>query len=267
MNNNALRHSVSQWSIFKTMLLMDVVQLRAIFWAKVIDRFMWVATVILVAGYLLPQLGIDASFGQMMLAGLMVSVGLIEAYSSIAMIVSDLDGNRSFTYFFTLPIPAYLVFVRLMVYFGLFFSALGLILFPMANFLLPQPIAYSSINWVRALLMMLISNFFNGALIVWSASFIHDMRRLGQVWSRLLQPLWFFGGFQFTWAVLHKKFYWLSYVALANPVMLATEGMRSAILGPDGFLPFWPTAATLALMTGVLLTHAIVRYKKYLDLV
>ena len=31
----------------------------------------------------------------------------------------------------------------------------------------------------------------------------------------------------------------LSYVCLLNPVMYAMEGIRSAVLGSEGYLPFW----------------------------
>lgn len=253
--------------VFMIMLRIDWVQLRGILVSKIIDRFVWTMSLMLVAAYLLPSFGMSAEFGKFLLVGLTASLGIIEAYSVIALIISDLDGDRVITYYLTLPIPPALVFIRILVYYGLYFSALNIILFPLCNIFLPEPIMYSQISWIRAIPMVFVANFFHGAMILWAASFVKDMRGLGQIWSRILHPLWFFGGFQFSWSVVYQKSFFYAMLALCNPLLYATEGLRAAVFGQQGYLPFWICATILTSCIIGMTAHAIARFKKRLDLV
>ncbi len=257
----------SSWSVFKVMLRVDLEQARGTVVSKIIDRFVWVASFMLISAYLLPSFGMSADFGKFMLVGLIVSLGIIEAYSVIALMIADLDGDKVITYFLTLPISPALVFIRMLVYYGLYFTFLSVLLFPVCNLLLPESIAYSTIHWPKCILMLFLSNFLYAAIILWAASFVRDMRMLSQVWSRLLHPLWFLGGFQFKWAALYQKSAALGYLALCNPIIHITEGMRGAVFGPAGYLPYWLTAITLVVFIVCMTTHAIIRFKKRLDLV
>lgn len=255
------------WSVFKTMLLVDFEQARGTFVGKLIDRFAWMMSSVLVAAYLWPVMGMTTEFGKIILAGVLASIGVIEAYSIIALIIADLEGDRAISYYLTLPIPPALVFIRMLVYNALFFTAVCLVLFPACNLFLPAPIAYSMVHWPKFIVTLLCTNFFHGALILWAATCVADMRMLGKVWSRLLHPLWFFGGFQFTWLAACKKSVWLGYLVLLNPLMHASEGMRSALIGGDGYLPFWVSTSVLVGATVLMMMHAIARFKRRLDVV
>lgn len=264
INTKTLKQSLHG---LKIMLRADFEQARGTFAAKLIDRFIWMMTLMLVAAYLLPIMGMSSSFGKLMLAGLIPSIGIIDSYSAIALLVSDLDGDRVITYYLTLPIPASLVFIRLLIYNALFFTGLCLVLFPICNIFLPEPIAYSSIHWAKFLSILLLTNFLHGAIILWATTYVSDMRMLGKIWSRLLHPLWFLGGFQFTWTAVNQKSSILSYVMLCNPIVYATEGVRGALLAGTPFLSFWLCASALSIITVGLTAHALARFKKRLDLV
>jgi ABC-2 type transport system permease protein len=255
------------WHVFKTMLRIDLVQIRGTLVSKIIDRFVWTMSLMLVAAYLLPSFGMSTDFGKFLLVGLTASLGIIEAYSVIAQLIADLDGDRVITYYLTLPIPPALVFIRILVYYGLYFSVLNVLLFPMCNVFLPEPIAYASISWGRTIFMVLLANFFHAAMILWATTFIKDIRGLGQIWSRVLHPLWFFGGFQFTWAVVYEKSFFYACLALCNPLLYATEGLRAAVFGQAGYLPYWISASVLSCCIVVMTAHAIARFKRRLDLV
>lgn len=255
------------WLMFKTMLLVDLEQARGTFIGKLIDRFVWAMSLVLVPAYLLPVLGMTNEFGKLVLAGVIVSIGIIETYSVVALIISDLEGDRAISYYLTLPIPPALVFLRIVVYQALFFTAICLLLYSPCNACLPEPIAYGAVHWPKFIAILLCTNFFHGALIVWSATYVADMRMLGKIWSRVLHPMWFFGGFQFTWAMMSKKSVWLGYVVLLNPVIHATEGMRSALLGGEGYVPFWVCITTLLGAAVIMSMHGIARWKKRLDVV
>lgn len=255
------------WHMFRTMLRVDFEQARGTFSAKLVDRFIWVMSLILVAAYLLPSMGISSEYGKILLAGALAGLGIIESYSSIALIVADLSGDYVLSYYLTLPVSATLIFMRMLVYNALFFSVACFLLFPLCNIWLPEPIAYGSIHWPKFVAMLLLTNFFHGAVILWGATFVQDMRMLGKVWSRILHPLWFFGGFQFTWATAAKKSPFLGYLVLLNPLMHATDGLRSAVLQDGDYLPFWVMATFLFLATVFATWHGITRFKRRLDLV
>jgi len=267
MNKLSTKALFSYWTVFKTMLRIDFEQARETFVSKMIDRFVWVFSSTVVAAYLLQSFGMTAEFGKFMLVGLIVSVGVMDAYSAIALMVADLDGDKVISYYLTLPIPPSFVFIRILVYYGLYPTTLGIFLFPICNFFLPEPIAYASINWPKSLLMIILINFFHASLTLWAATLVQDMRMLAQIWSRLLHPLWFLGGYQFTWASLCEKSPFLGKVALLNPLVHCFEGMRGAVLGGKEFLPFWVTASMLIFFIIVMTAHAIARFKKRLDLV
>ena len=43
----------------------------------------------------------------------------------------------------------------------------------------------------------------------------------GNVWSRFIFPLWFMGGFQFSWAVVNNFLHHFAYVLLCNPILFS----------------------------------------------
>ncbi len=266
MTNLSKKNIRQSWHVFKMMLVSDAQQAKALLLGKIIDRFIWVTSFIIVASYLLPAFGVASSFGKFMLGGLLASVGMMEAYHNIVLLVSDIQGDFVLSYYLTLPVPATLVFLRLLVYNGLFLFVQGVVIFPLANLFLPEPFSYASIHWGKFFLVFLTSNFFYSAIVLWSASFIQDMRMLGKVWARLLHPLWLLGGFQFCWSAVHAYSPKWSYLAACNPVLHATEGLRVAMLGQNGFLPFWNSVIALVCFTFALTTHAIMRFKKRLDI-
>lgn len=253
--------------MFKTMLRVDFEQARGTFFAKLVDRFVWVISLILVGGYLLPSMGITSDYGKMLLAAALAGLGMLESYSCIAQIVADLGGDYVLSYYLTLPVSATTIFLRILVYNALFFSAACFLLFPICNIWLPEPIAYGNIHWPKFVTMIFLSNFFHGAVILWGATFVQDMRMLGKIWSRLLHPLWFLGGLQFTWATLAKKSPLLGYLILLNPLIHATDGLRSAVLQNEEYLPFWIMASFLFVATVLAAWHGIRRFKRKLDLV
>jgi ABC-type polysaccharide/polyol phosphate export permease len=84
---------------------------------------------------------------------------------------------------------------------------------------------------------------------------------------RFVFPLWYLGAFQFSWAILYRIFPLGGILNLINPMVYVQESMRSALLGAEGYLPFWVSAGMLFFFIILFLWWGIVRLKKRLDFV
>lgn len=255
------------WSIIKSMFKVDFLLFKKKFFGRIIDRLIWTGSYILIVSYLLPAFGVGKVFGPFMLAGIVASIGLLETYSGIAEMLFDLEAGHSLAYYLTLPIPPQLVFIRLVLYYGLHYAALSAVVLPFGNLLLKDPISYKAIMWSKFLVIFILINLFHGALVVFVTALTRDIKSLSNVWSRVLHPLWFFGGFQFSWAVLYKVCPWGAYTALLNPVIYTMEGIRNALLGTPDTIPFWSCVLVLTLTIILLTFFAVRRFQRRLDFV
>jgi ABC-type multidrug transport system permease subunit len=84
---------------------------------------------------------------------------------------------------------------------------------------------------------------------------------------RLIFPMWFLGGFQFSWLVLYKINPYLGWFSLLSPFTYANEASRSSILGPENFLSFWLCIAILGIGSIVLGYQGYVMVKRKVDLI
>ena len=82
---------------------------------------------------------------------------------------------------------------------------------------------------------------------------------------RFVYPLWFLGGFQYSWQVLYDFSPLFAYVSLLNPVLYVMEGTRAAILGQEGSLNFWLCILMLIFFTLLCGWHALKQLKRQLD--
>ena len=74
------------------------------------------------------------------------------------------------------------------------------------------------------------------------------MDKFDILWVRIVFPLWFLGGFEFSWNSVHLIAPKLSYLLLLNPIIYMTEGVRAALLGQDGMISFWICCLVLSVM-------------------
>ena len=84
---------------------------------------------------------------------------------------------------------------------------------------------------------------------------------------RLMFPLWFLGGFQFSWKALYNLNHYIGYLGLISPYTYAHEAARVAVLGQHDFLPFWFCIGVLVIGS---ITFGVLGYlgiKRSLDLV
>lgn len=258
---------LSYFYLFKELLFTDFAILRQVIVDQSVNLVIWVTANILVMGYLMPSFGLAESYGNFILAGLCGSAGLFGVFPSVVNLVNDFEGDRIIDYYMTLPLPSWLIFVRAMVFYAINFALIGLLVLPIGKLLLWNSFALSEVHFIKYIIIFVLTNLFYGTFTLWIASRVSNMIKIGNVWMRFVFPVWFFGGFQFSWYVLASKWPLFAYLNLLNPITYVMEGTRAAILGQPGYLPFWLCACMLIFFCIICGWHSIVRLKKRLDFI
>ena len=89
------------------------------FWANIIDALLFPASIVLVSSYILPHMGIENTYGSFILVGTMTSMCLFNAINKAQIMVADMEGTNSISYQLALPLPAWLLFIKIGIGFAL----------------------------------------------------------------------------------------------------------------------------------------------------
>ena len=187
------------WNTWKYLLLTDLHVFKGVIVDKLINLCIWVVTNIGIFTYVLPAFGLQQDYGPFLFAGLCASAGLFEVFPSVAALVSDIKGNQVLLYQCTLPIPSSLVLLRVIAYNAIGACMLGLFVLPIGSLILWNQFSLSSINWLQLLLILPLMSLFFGSYTLFIVSRVNNMEKIGNTWMRFVYPLWFMGGFQFSW--------------------------------------------------------------------
>ncbi len=254
-------------NIFKQLLRAKLTNIWSVLAEKIINIFVWAGCVIFVAGYLMQSFGLAKDFGPFQLAGILACVGLFELYGNTATLVSDLENDQTIVYYLTLPSSIITVLLSYVCYYLIMSMSMSLVLLPFGKLLLWNKFNLANVSWLKLLFFLTLINLVWATLVFVFAAYLPSLQKLGMIWCRVICPLWFFGGFQFSWAKVHAVLPVFSYVILCNPVMYASEGIRGVLLGSEGYLPFWLCFTVLAALYIVISFWAFKALKKRLDLV
>lgn len=252
--------------IFKQLLAADLIIFYESLKDKLINLFIWVFITLIVMGYIMPAFGLT-NFGPFQLAGLIASAGLFEVYPSAMSLVGDFSGDRVISYHLTLPLPPWLVLLKTITYYALNALTLSLCVIPMGKLVLWNQFDLTAISWPHFAFFILLVALFYGVFTLWIASKSESVDKMGNVWMRFIFPMWFLGGFQFSWQALYNIMPGLAYVGLVNPMTYVMEGVRATVLGQTGYLSFWLAAIVLLFFIIGFGYSAITRLKVRLDFV
>lgn len=253
--------------IFKHLLYAKLVNIRTVLIEKVINISIWAGCTIFVMGYLMQAFGLAKNFGSFQLAGILAVVGLFELYGNTATLVADIEGDRTISYYLTLPTSMATVILSYICYYVIISMAMSLAVLPLGKIILWRQLDLMAVAWAKFFLFMVLINLVWATFAFILASHLSSIDRLGTAWCRVIFPLWFLGGFQISWMATHTVAPALAYVMLFNPVIYATEGIRSAMLGQEGYLPFWLCCLVMAGTLVITILWSFKALKKRLDLV
>ncbi len=256
-----------RWSarVCARLIWRDMAIFRPYFYNRLINSFIWVVMTTLVFQYI--GFGDTSdSIGLFMICASAATAGFFEVMDNVCATVSDLQGGRSITYALTLPLPQWMVFVRIAVSNALQGMAIALFILPLAKLLLWNHFLVTRVSIPKVLLIFALAQLFYGFFSLWLICMIKNVETIGNVWNRVIFPLWILGCYQFSWIVLFEKCPALAYLSLAlNPLVFATEGMRAAVMGQQGYLPFWWCCAALVFFTTLVGAVGTVKMKQKLD--
>lgn len=234
---------------------------------KLVNMFVWLVIGSIVNIYLLPSYGITTAYGTFMIASMAASAGLFEQFSSTVKLISDFEGDNVTGFYFTLPMPSYLVLVAYMAFYALCTFTLCIGIIPVAKLLFWNHFNLSQFSFIKYALMLFVTSLFYGAFTLWLAGMVSGMQRIGSVWMRFIYPMWTFGGFQYQYGALLKISPIMARISLINPQLYIMEGTRAAILGQEGYLNIWLCAGMVFMFTILCGMHAIYLIKRRLDFV
>lgn len=234
---------------------------------KVINLYIWVFCSLVVMGYVMQAFGLASNYGCFQLATIMGTVGLFEIYGNAFRCMIDFEGDRHISYYLTLPTQPSVVLWSMITSYVLMGIILSCFVLPFGKLILFNNFSLSDIAWFKFAIILVISNIFYGVFTIAVTAHVGVLSKMESVWTRFIFPLWFMGGFQFSWESIYHLSKPLSYVLLCNPILFIMEGMRAALLGQEGCLPWEICCIVLSMFTLLCWFYARYKMKRLLDFV
>ncbi len=231
---------------------------------RFINGLLWFAFVVLVFEYIMAHQGLK-DFGVFIAISSVGSWGFFSVMNFAGEIISDLEGERSITYYLTLPIPQWMVFARIAISNALQAMMIAVLFIPMTKLFLWKQFNLGAVIWWKFIIAFFVTHIFYGFMSLFLASCIKSFQLIENVWMRVVWPIWYLGCYQFTWQSLYQTSPYLAYASLINPMVYIMEALRSSAFGQEGSLPFWPCIGMVILFTVFFGILGITRLKKRLD--
>lgn len=250
---------------FTSILLRDVYVFKQHVMGRVIDACVWAGVSLYVAQYILPLFGMDQKFASFLLLGNIVVWGMFEIGTNMSIVLGDLQGVNSLSYYVSLPLPSSWIFIRM----GLMDAYRSIIptlpLLPLGKLILGDHIDLSAIHYPKLLLTWLMSHMLFAFFGLYLSSLTNHFDYITTIRQRIIFPLWFLGCYQFTWYMLHHVSPTIAYVNLLNPVVYAMEAMRGCTHTDIALLPYWLCLVMIIVQTILFAYLGIKQFKKRID--
>ena len=187
--------------------------------------------------------------------------------AGVTNLISDFEGNNITSFYLTLPVPSWLIFLRNLLFYSFNIATLAILVLPVSKLLVWNNFDLSQFSLLKFIIIFILTNLFYASFTLWTTSYVENMEKIGSVWMRYVYPLWILGGFQYSYKVLHSFNPILAYISLINPIIYIMEGTRAAILGQENSLPFWLCICMLLGFTIFCGALGITGLKKRLDFI
>ncbi len=255
------------FTVCKQLVIADLTILKQTFFDKYINLIIWVTLQSIVMGYVMPFFGLSNNFGAFQFGAIIAATGIFELFRNVIELVADLEGDRIINYSLLLPIPSWLAIISKAIYYFIQYFILALLIFPAGKILLWNQLDLTQIFYGKLLLSMAFQSLFYACFILWATSITASISKSANIWSRFIYPMWYMGGFQFSWMALYKTIPNLAIINLLNPITYITEAARTAILGQEGYINFWLCLLAITFFSAVCLMIGIKNLQKRLDFV
>lgn len=258
---------MSSWYVFYQLLRRDLLAFRREFGTKFFDTLCLFFTNVIVFGYFMQLEGAHAGYAAFFVVGAIASFGFVEIVGKVGVLMADLQGDKTISHTMVMPIRTEWVFCYIGVSWALTSTLLSILLFPAGKILVFKGLHLADVSYFRLIIMFITSNLFFGFFALWLTGILKDITSLNSLWLRYIAPMWMFGGYTYSWAAAYQMNHIIGVVTLINPMLYVMEGMRAAVLGQTGYLPFWGSFFALWGFILICTWDAIRRLKKRLDCV
>jgi ABC-type polysaccharide/polyol phosphate export permease len=218
-------------------------------------------------GYLMQSFGLISTYGCFQFASIVGAVGLFEVYNAAARNIMDIDSDRTISYYLILPARSAVVLLSMACSYAMVGLLLSILVIPLGKLIFYSQLSLAQIAWFKFLTIAILANIFFGIFVVAVTAHVGTIGKMRNIWSRFIWPLWFLGCYQFSWAAINQSLGSLSYIFLINPVLFVMEGMRGALLGAEGFLPWGICCGALCFFIMICWQYAHYKMKRLLDFV
>lgn len=250
---------------FGSILLRDIYVFKRHIIGRIIDACVWSGASLYVAQYVLPLFGINQTFGAFLLLGNMAVWGMFEVGTNMAIVLGDLYGVNSLSYYLSLPLPSSWIFIRL----GLMDTYRSIIptipLLPLGTLMLGDHMSSYTIHYPKLIITWILAHLLFAFFGLYLSSITPNFDYITTIRQRFLFPMWFLGCYQFSWYMLYDANPTLAYLNLLNPVVYVMEGMRSCITIQTPLLPYWLCFFMMILFIILFGYLGIKSFKKRLD--
>lgn len=234
---------------------------------KIINNLVWSMLNIVVFTFIMPAIGISNNYGAFIAATMPISCAFFVSISATYVLLTDISSDGSnLQYELTLPINQWMIFARYAMENAYQAICSAILILPIGKLILWNNFSFAHFSFLKYYFLLLMVSLFSGFFSIFVVSITKDMYSgLDNMWTRIVFPMWFLGGFQFSWYTLHEVSPVLAYIGLLNPLTYALEGGRAAALDPAKSLPYWPCIFALLMFTTIFGYLGISNLKKRLD--
>lgn len=233
--------------------------------SDLLDNVIIFANWIIIFGYFMPSTA-QSDFGSLILAGAIASFGLYGTIWRATLLAQDVTDKKINAYLI-LPMSSNWVFIGTALSWSIHAAVITFCLFPVGKVLLWNQLDFSHFSIFKFVILFVLSHIFYGFFSLWISSLVTNLRNTGWLWTRVVNPLFMFSGFFYTWQEAYAVSPWIGILNLVNPLLYILEGTKVSFFGASGFLPYWLCVGTVLLFTIFFAIDGVRRFKKRLDYV
>jgi ABC-type polysaccharide/polyol phosphate export permease len=218
-----------------------------------------------VVGHIMPSLGLPISYGFFFAISMIMAIPFWDNFGKTGMIMGDWEGDNSFGYYSTLPIPFYLYLLQKIFVFTVRSIAMIFCIIPILILLTLKSACFAQISILKMIVAIIMGASFCSALTFLMLSISKHMGELGNICIRTMLPLWFIGGTEYTWSTINAIHPKISYFCLLNPMLYIMESLHAAIIGASGYINFWMCVAAVVASIVLMSFYSFTKIKRRFD--
>lgn len=222
---------------------------------------------IITFGYIQPGIYFGPAQSNMsivLLIGMFTVNMLALSFTLLSPFIYDLEDTRFIDYQLLL-LPPRALLGQMLLFPVILTSSISLVFFPLARLLLPSYFISLNTSWFALLAMIICSSLFCVSYIMLALCIMPKSTYIRPFWIRCNWPLMVMGGFWIPWHMLKTYSPFLSAFSLLDPFTYVTDGIRSALIGTNLFIPYYVCIIALIIFSSIFIAMAAYFFKKKLD--